>query len=109
MSFQRLLAGAACAVCTLGLVSCGFGGGAADLKYPTVSEMDSMDVQWGLEPRKSRGAPKRSYQVPGSVGADAPSMIPPRETVNAPPPASAAQPAAPAEPALDPARINNLR
>lgn len=76
---------AACAALTL--ASCQ-GGGRVDASYPTVSELDRLDTQWGLQPRRSRGAPKRTYQY----------SSPTRETVNTPPPG----PAAPA-PDLDPA------
>lgn len=45
------------------LVSCpGMGGGRIDSRNPTVSQQDAYDVQWGLQPRKSRGNPKLRYQ-----------------------------------------------
>lgn len=108
MSLSRHLT-IASAVLTLASCS-GIGGGRIDASYPTTAELDSMDTQWGLPPRKSRGAPKRSYQYSapaatyGSSAAPAAAApaAPPRETVNTPPPAGAA-------PAADPATINSLR
>lgn len=107
MSLSRLLI---IASAVLTLASCeGIGGGRIDASYPTTSELDSMDTQWGLPPRKSRGAPKRSYQYSApapsygasSTPAAAPS-VPARETINSAPPAGVA-------PAADPATINSLR
>jgi len=78
------------------ITSCGIGSGAISAQYPTVAEMDRLDTQWGLPPRKSRGGPRRSYQVPSgaaqpAAGATAPlDLVPPaRETTNAPAPAAA--------------------
>ncbi|HEY1081820.1 MAG TPA: hypothetical protein VGE29_06130 [Prosthecobacter sp.] len=76
---------AACAALTL--ASCQ-GGGRVDASYPTVSELDRLDSQWGLQPRRSRGAPKRTYQY----------SAPTRETVNTPAPGSTGP-----TPNLDPA------
>lgn len=105
MILPRLLLAASAAVI---LASCG-GTGRVDASYPTISELDRLDAQWGLEPRKSRGAPKRSYRYSapapsyGSPAAPAAmSPIPARETINTPPPAIST-------PQLDPAAINSLR
>jgi len=105
MSLKRLLL-AASAVLILAACS---GTGSVDASYPTVSELDRLDAQWGLSPRTSRGAPKRSYQYSapspryGSPpAATAPAPVPARETINMPPPATPA-------PQLDPAAVNSLR
>lgn len=107
MIFQRLSAITACAAFVLGLSSCG-STGSIDVENPTVSQMDQMDVQWGLSPRRSRGAPKRSFQYRDERSSysapSASSEAPARETVEGAPPAASAP-----EPQLDPARINSLR
>lgn len=87
MSLSRLFATAGvAALLPLSFTSCGTGGdGPIAAEFPTVSQMDQLDVQWGLPPRKSRGGPRRSYQYtvpPGGAGAGAPV----RETVSGPPP-----------------------
>lgn len=75
----------------LALVSCS-SGGRADATNPTVAEMDQLDVQWGLPQRKSRGAPRRTYQYTApspsySMPAEAPPpAAAPRETINGLPP-----------------------
>ncbi len=77
----------------LALVSCS-SGGRADATNPTVAEMDQLDVQWGLPQRKSRGAPRRTYQYTApspsySMPAEAPPpAAPPRETISGLPPGS---------------------
>lgn len=77
----------------LALVSCS-SGGRADATNPTVAEMDRLDVQWGLPQRKSRGAPRRTYQYTApspsySMPAEAPPpAAPPRETISGLPPGS---------------------
>lgn len=43
------------------LSSCSMGG-SADVVNPTVTQMDQLDVQWGLSPRKSKGGPRRTFQ-----------------------------------------------
>jgi hypothetical protein len=78
----------------LALVSCSSGDGRVDASYPTVAEMDRLDLQWGLPQRKSRGAPRRTYQYTApspsySMPADAPPpAAPPRETISGLPPGS---------------------
>lgn len=100
MSSTRLLLAFAA---LLSFASCS-GTGRVDANYPTVAELDRLDTQWGLQPRRSRGAPKRTYQysAPNPSYSNAPAAsapaAPPRETVNTPPPASAAP--APIDPAL---------
>ena len=105
MSFSRLLIAASA---VLILASCQ-GTGSVDASYPTVSELDRLDTQWGMTPRKSRGAPKRTFQysAPSPTynapsASSAPAPVPTRETVNMPPPGVPA-------PQLDPAAINSLR
>lgn len=109
MNFPRLIAAVAV---SMTLVSC-LGGGRIDARNPTVSEMDSLDSQWGLSPRKSRGGPRRTYQYvePTSTSAAsmapapaAPASLPSRETVNMPPPATISP-----QPQVDPATVNRLR
>ena len=107
MSLSRIIAVAAFALVSINLTSCGTG--PAHATNPTVAEMDRLDVQWGLSPRRSRGAPRRTYQyqAPAS-GYSAPrtseALPPARETISAPPPANVAP-----TPELDPATINSLR
>ena len=111
MSLSRLLSVVACAFSLLSLSSCGLGG-RADAVNPTVAEMDALDVQWGMTPRKPKGGPRRSYQYidtgsGGATGAGAApaAAAPARENVSGPPPASAA-PAAPADVAPQPVPSN---
>lgn len=69
--------------------------GRVDARYPTVDELDRLDTQWGLTQRKSRGAPKRTYQytapppgfAPAPAAAAQPSA-PPREVIQGLPPGS---------------------
>lgn len=114
MSLLRLTLLLACATSLTLLPSCQFGD-SADALNPTVAEMDSLDQQWGLPARKSKGGPRRTYQyldgaasaATPAAAAQAPAALPARETVNAPPPAAAAAPAAAPTPA--PAVPANLR
>jgi hypothetical protein len=80
---------------------------------PTIAEMDALDVQWGLTPRKPKGGPRRSYQYidtgsGGASGGAAPAPVPARENVSGPPPASI-EPAAPAAAAPAQPIPSNLR
>ena len=59
MKYYSHLFFAAIAVGACSLTSCETSG-SADLKYPTVQQMDDTDVQWGLSRRKPRGTPSRS-------------------------------------------------
>lgn len=74
MKFSSFLFFAAFAVGACGLTSC-VTSGSADVKFPTVQQMDDTDVQWGLSRRKPRGTPSRSLvydqaaSVPSSGGA----------------------------------------
>lgn len=95
MSLSRLLTGLACSVFLFNLTSCGIG--RVDVTNPTVAEMDALDTQWGLEPRKSRGGPRRNFQyvepavnsvVPASAQQPTVAPLPPRETVRGAPPVS---------------------
>lgn len=90
---MTLLRSSLLALPLLALVSCS-SGGRADATNPTVAEMDRLDVQWGLPQRKSRGAPRRTYQYTApspsySMPAEAPPpAAPPRETISGLPPGS---------------------
>lgn len=94
------------------LPSCGSGPGHVDARNPTISQMDNLDVQWGLPRRTTRGTPKRLYptlpgeSTPASDGAVAPTL-PPAQPAAAASPAPAAQPQAPVT--VDPSVINKLR
>ena len=106
MSLLRPLSAIVCALSLLSLNSCSLGGGKVDVVNPTVAEMDALDVQWGLEPRKSKGGPRRTFQyvdqgTSTSGGAAAPAAVTPpaRENVNVPPPViETAPPAASSQP-----------
>jgi hypothetical protein len=67
-------------IVSCGLVSCTFH--TADLKYPTISQADEMDVQWGLPKRKARGGPKQFFQSNSAAAASAGFS---RDEVSAPP------------------------
>ena len=111
MSLLRLTLLLACATSLALLPSCQFGE-SADAVNPTVAELDSLDQQWGLPARKSKGGPRRTYQyMDGAASAaaaapsQAPAAAPARETVNTPPPAAAAPAAAPAPAPAVPANL----
>ncbi|GEP43993.1 hypothetical protein [Brevifollis gellanilyticus] len=113
MSLSRLLPAIVCVSSVLSLSSCGLGN-RVDVTNPTISEMDTLDVQWGLPPRKSKGGPRRNYQYMdtgsgggGAAAAAAPASAPARETVSGPAPAAGAP--APAAPASTPSVPANLR
>jgi hypothetical protein len=99
MSLLRSLFLLACASSLLSLSSCNIAG-KADAVNPTVSELDRLDVQWGLEPRKSKGGPRRVYQyvdtgasTSASAAAPAPAAPEPvRESINAVPPSISPEP-----------------
>jgi hypothetical protein len=92
MSLLRPLFIFTCAFSFLSLTSCNLGGGKVDVVNPTVAEMDALDVQWGLTPRKSKGGPRRTFQymdqATSSQSAPAAAAVPPpaRENVTIPPP-----------------------
>lgn len=96
------------------LPSCS-GGGAVDVRNPTISQMDDLDVQWGLPRRTSRGTPKRLYpstsSESGTVSSDtAPAASAPAATTSAPAAAAPTEaPAAAAPSTVDPTVINKLR
>jgi hypothetical protein len=112
MSLLRLTLLLACATSLTLLPSCQFGE-SADAVNPTVAEMDSLDLQWGLPARKSKGGPRRTYQymdgaasaAAASAPSQAPAVAPARETVNTPPPATATPAPAPAPAAAVPANL----
>lgn len=109
MSLLRSLFFLACASSLMSLSSCNITG-RADAVNPTVSELDRLDVQWGLEPRKSKGGPRRVYQyvdtgASASASAAAPASAAPapvRESVNAVPPSVAPEPSAAPAPSIPP-------
>ena len=68
MKFYNLLFFAAIAVGACRLTSCATSG-SAEVKYPTVQQMDDTDVQWGLSRRKPRGTPSRSLAYDQAAGA----------------------------------------
>jgi len=106
MSFLRLSAATACAASLCLLSSCETGGGKIEAVNPTVAEMDQLDVQWGLQPRRARGNPRRSYAAPSPSTSYTPAA-PVREPVTQPAPAPASIP--PVPPQTDSATINSLR
>lgn len=75
------------------MASCGTGH--VDVVNPSVSQMDSLDQQWGLPPRKSRGAPKRIFRY-DATAAPAPAVTSGAGAV----PAPAAAPSAPVSPPI---------
>lgn len=94
MTLSRLLPVFVCLVMAVSLTSCQFDG-KVDARNPTVEELDALDLQWGLTPRKSRGGPRRTFQYvepspsAAAPAAAAPAVTPPaRETMNTVPPAS---------------------
>lgn len=105
---QYLLSGVAAAMCLI-QTGCEIGGQPVDLRYPSVAELDSADVGWGLPSRKDKGAPKRSYQYPIEDSGSAPAASAPVAAA----PANVAEPQAPANPipaAADPQiDVNKLR
>lgn len=114
MRFQKQIVGALTAGLCLSMVSCMMGSGTVDARNPTVAEMDRLDVEWGLQPRKMKGAPKRTfqYQTDDTTGASASTAAaPPVEPTpqTAPSQPEPPTPKPPAEPQLDPSIINKLR
>jgi hypothetical protein len=107
MKFLSLFSAAVLAL--VFLPSCGSGPGRVDVRNPTISQMDDLDVQWGLPRRTSRGTPKRLYPtLPGeSAPAAEASSAAPANVLPAASPAPAAQ--APAPVTVDPSVINKLR
>lgn len=105
-SKKLFLHGLAAAACLM-QVSCDMGGPSADLKYPTVQELDDADQRWGLPARKSKGGSKRTYQYQvnegggGTPAASAPVAAAPEAAA----PAQAPIPAKP-DPQID---VNKLR
>lgn len=105
-SKKLFLHGLAAAAC-LSQVSCDMGGPTADLKYPTISELDAADVRWGLQPRKSKGGSKRTYQYQANEGGGGAPVqsAPVAAAPDAAAPAPAPIPAKP-DPEID---VNKLR
>jgi hypothetical protein len=84
MKFSSFFLSAAMVAAICGLTACG-STSKVDVKYPTVQQMDALDVQWGLPPRKSRGTPSRSmtYDVAGE-GASSQSQFGSAAAVSSP-------------------------
>ena len=104
---QYLLHGVAAAACLV-QVGCTTGP-PVDLRNPSVAELDAADIRWGLQPRKGKGAPKRSYEYRmddsgGGGAASAPVASVPSDV------AAPQAPANPIPPAPDPQiDVNKLR
>jgi len=98
MKFSRIFHFAAVVVTACGLISCE-SSGKVDVKYPTVQQMDAMDVQWGLPKRKTRGTPSRSLSFEGAATPSSvmvPSGVAPLPAL--PDPALEPQPSVPTSP-----------
>ena len=93
MNFNRASILAAFFLSSLGLASCGSN---VDVKYPTVQQLDDMDVQWGLPRRESKGGPSRTYTYDPAV------MPSPRRSSSGSVPAVPANDPAPPPPSASP-------
>ncbi|MBL9115179.1 MAG: hypothetical protein JNJ83_09225 [Verrucomicrobiaceae bacterium] len=114
---NRLLLSLFAAAFCFCLVSCD----SFDVKHPTVSQMDELDVQWGLSRRVPKGGAKRllNAETAAALGvtgapADGGSSPPASAAPSAPAPAAATMPtnpaaSAPATNTVDPSVINTLR
>ena len=83
------------------LSSCGTTGDAVN---PTISEMDKLDLKWGLPARQSRGTPRRTLpsaeQLNMPAANAAPAAVQPAPAYAAPAPASQ-----PAPITVDPSKL----
>ncbi len=108
MNLKLLQAAALIALLGAPLTSCE-SSSRIDATNPTVSQMDALDVQWGLPKRTSRGGVRRFEASPSAVPttlapARQPAVIQPTE------PAPQAAPAVtPPAQTIDPNVIKNLR
>lgn len=111
MNLKLFVLASILAPAALSLTSCGTGGGRPDVVNPTVSQMDELDVQWGLPKRTGRGGPRRFESSGGytpSAAASTPASAPAA-------PAAASKPSAAPAPAssnsspVDPNVIKSLR
>jgi hypothetical protein len=86
------------------LSSCSMSGDAVN---PTITEMDRLDVKWGLEPRKTKGSTARK-SLPTQTQLN---MPPPEQPAYNPAPAPSAPAPAPQPTPItvDPSKINTLR
>ena len=108
MRFKKLfLHGLAAAACLM-QAGCEMGGPPADLKYPTISELDAADTRWGLPARKSKGGSKRTYQYQVNEGGGGVPVqsAPMAAAPEAPPPAVSTPIPAKPDPQID---VNKLR
>lgn len=87
---------------TAALTSCGTG--KVDVRYPTVQQLDDLDVQWGLSRRVPRGGPSRTYSYDPSA-----STAGTRSNLAVPPNAPQTPPAASAPPSQIPRIPDQLR
>jgi hypothetical protein len=71
MTIRHLFRASALAAACLILSNCETGpSGPVDITNPTIDQMDSLDVQWGLPKRVSKGAPKRYFNGPAPAAAE---------------------------------------
>ncbi len=90
------------------LSSCGTSG---DVMNPTISEMDRMDVQWGLPARVAKGSnPRRASAPQALLNTAPPGTVDTAPPASMPIPMTAPAPASqPAPAAVDPSVIQKLR
>lgn len=95
MSFPSIISSVSCLLMLVSLTSCGLlGNSKVAVVNPTVDQMDSLDQDWGLPSRKSRGGPRRNFQYvepkagSGVSAAATEPAVPARETVSGLPPVS---------------------
>ncbi len=92
MNVRHLLPIAFSAIALICLPSCE-STGPIDARYPSVDELDRLDVQWGMKPRKSRGTPTRTIAAsPSFAPAAAPQVAPIDPTPPSAPAAAAPTP-----------------
>ncbi len=107
---------AASAFAALSLASCGTttGGSGTTIMYPTVSEMERYEAQWGMQPRAvparaATSAPTTSAFVPQQTSRQVVTTGSAAAAPSAPVPVETIQPAAPAPPTPPPAIPPALR
>ncbi|MCB1208872.1 MAG: hypothetical protein KDK97_06075 [Verrucomicrobiales bacterium] len=97
MNVRHLLPIAFGALALVSLSSCE-SSGPIDARNPTVEELDRLDVQWGLKPRKSRGTPTRVVPNINAGMAASPAPAVPAMIDPTPPTVPTPAPAAPPPP-----------
>jgi hypothetical protein len=100
----------------LALCQCESPIGNVDSRSPTVEQQDKLDVQWGLQPRKTKGSPRRFVPTGMDLGSSpVPTTTVPRiadQPSTAPAAAAPASAPAAAEPApvkVDESVLQKLR